>query len=60
VPITTQPQGEISFQLFNLNSIPSTVVDPRPLRLKQFERRAKVRLHSTAGWHPWLRSIFQH
>eukprot|EP00899_Mesostigma_viride_P027790 jgi/Mesvir1/8196/Mv12491-RA.1 len=31
--------GELSFQFVNLNGIPSTVVDPRPLDTRRFHRR---------------------
>jgi ubiquinone/menaquinone biosynthesis C-methylase UbiE len=32
-------KGELAFQLVNLNNIPATVVDPRPLELKSFRSR---------------------
>lgn len=32
-------KGELSFELLNLNGIPSTVVDPRPLRLHRYLRK---------------------
>jgi len=32
-------KGELSFELLNLNGVPSTVVDPRPLDLSRFARR---------------------
>jgi len=32
--------GEVAFQLVNLNRVPATVVDPRPLRLRRFARKA--------------------
>ena len=42
-------KGEVAFQLVNLNGIPATVVDPRPLRLRQFERRALLGLFHNTG-----------
>jgi hypothetical protein len=32
--------GEVAFQLVNLNRVAATVVDPRPLRLRRFARKA--------------------
>lgn len=32
--------GEVAFQLVNLNRVVATVVDPRPLRLRRFARKA--------------------
>ena len=32
--------GEVAFQLVNLNRLSATVVDPRPLRLRRFARKA--------------------
>ena len=32
-------KGELAFQLQNLNGIPATVVDPRPMQLKSFRAR---------------------
>jgi hypothetical protein len=32
-------KGELSFELLNLNGIPATVVDPRPLRLYRYKRK---------------------
>jgi len=46
-------KGEVAFQFLNLNEIPATVIDPRPLRLKQFERRA------TVGWWRWRERLVE-
>ena len=32
-------KGELSFELHNLNGIPTTVIDPRPMRLDRFVKR---------------------
>lgn len=39
-------QGELSFQLVNLNHIPSTVVDPRPLKLRRFVRKFALGMYT--------------
>ncbi len=35
-------QGELAFELLNLNGVPSSVLDPRPLQLEHYEKRLKV------------------
>ena len=37
--------GELSFELVNINKLPSTVMDPRPLNLKGSLRKLRV-----GGW----------
>lgn len=34
-------KGEFSFELCNLNSVPSTVVDPRPMCLRRYRRKLR-------------------
>lgn len=34
--------GELSFELVNINKLPSTVMDPRPLNLKGSLRKLRV------------------
>jgi hypothetical protein len=43
-------KGELSFELLNLNQIPSTVIDPRPLDLTKFQRRLAFGLYARKGW----------
>ena len=38
--------GELAFQLQNLNRCPATVVDPRPLRLRRYARKAAFGMYT--------------
>mmetsp|Transcript_15200 Transcript_15200/g.47237 ORF Transcript_15200/g.47237 Transcript_15200/m.47237 type:complete len:315 (+) Transcript_15200:38-982(+) len=43
-------KGELSFELLNLNEIPSTVVDPRDLALGEFEEKFRLGRYSSNRW----------
>ncbi|KAG2446467.1 hypothetical protein HYH02_008458 [Chlamydomonas schloesseri] len=34
-------KGELAFELLNLNGVPASVLDPRPMQLEQYEKRLK-------------------
>eukprot|EP01041_Mallomonas_annulata_P002520 gene2520-4899_t len=42
-------KGEFSFELLNLNHIPSTVIDPRPLELNRYIRRLRFGYYHRNG-----------
>lgn len=42
----TGGKGELSYELLNLSGIPSTVVDPRPLKLEKYRRRMRYGLYT--------------
>jgi len=44
-------KGELSFELANLTGVPSTVIDPRPLRLDRFIKRLMAGIYHRTG--PW-------
>lgn len=41
-------KGELAFELLNLNQVPTTVLDPRPLNLQKYQRRLKLGVYHTS------------
>ena len=53
-------KGELAFELVNLNAIPATVVEPRPLQLaRPLRLLAKVRDRSRHEWHALAASTWR-
>lgn len=42
-------QGELAFELLNLNSVPASVLDPRPMQLQHYVKRLQVRSQMAGG-----------